>query len=336
VRQRKPGAIVLGVGLLVLIFVPMLGGFLNAPGSSAGQAYSFLFYQWVAVTCWVSCISIHLAQNFGRVNRQLSIATEESRTAREVAERAKQSADQANVAKSQFLANMSHELRTPLNAIIGYSEMVTEELQERGINDVIPDLQNVQSAARHQLGLVNDILDLAKVEAGKMSLHVEEFSVENVVREIAATVQPLITRKQNSFTVDCPPESGLMRSDQTKLRQMLMNLISNAAKFTEKGTIKLEVARTHQIGGGDALRFVVSDTGIGMTQEQLSRLFQAFSQADTSTQAKYGGTGLGLALTRKFCEAMGGEAFAESVSGKGSRFTLIRPAQVKTAEPVGL
>src|SRR5262249_36814514 len=203
-----------------------------------------------------------------------------------------------NRAKSQFLASMSHELRTPLNAIIGYSEMVQEVAQEDGNQGYVPDLQKIQAAAKHQLGLVNEILDLSKIEAGKMTLFVEEIEVANLVREVEATVQPLIAKNSNRLEVDCSADLGTIRADQTKVRQTLFNLLSNASKFTEKGTIRLEAKRS---AAPDRIVFRVSDTGIGMTPEQLARLFQAFSQADASTSQKYGGNGLGPGSRQKVC-----------------------------------
>ncbi|MBI3417687.1 MAG: response regulator [Verrucomicrobia bacterium] len=281
----------------------------------------------------------------------LSAKNKQLESARKSAEEAKALADSANQAKSQFLANMSHELRTPLNAIIGYSEMVVEELEDMGDTALTPDVQKIHAAAKHQLGLINDILDLSKVEAGKMTLHVEEFDVAKLVREVEATVQPLITKNANKLEVSCASDIGTMRADQTKVRQVLFNLISNAAKFTEKGTIRLEVSQgagerastravessahtTNEIGVREdahppGMEFRISDTGIGMTPEQLARLFQAFSQADASTTRWYGGTGLGLAISRKFCQLMGGDLTVTSEPGKGSTFIATLPAEVK-------
>ncbi len=262
---------------------------------------------------------------------------EQEHTAREVLvaknvelEKAKLAADAANSAKSSFLANMSHELRTPLNAIIGYSEMLEEEAPEIGAQSMIPDLQKIHGSAKHQLALINDILDLSKIEAGKMTLFLEEFDVAKLVREVAATVQPLVAKNGNRLVVECPADLGVMRADLTKVRQTLFNLISNAAKFTEQGTITLAVRRTE----GSQLLFSVNDTGIGMTPEQMGRLFQAFTQADNSTSRKYGGTGLGLAISRKFAQMMGGDLQVSSEPGQGSTFTLVLPATVIDAEPV--
>ncbi len=237
--------------------------------------------------------------------------------------RAKEAAEASSRTKSQFLANMSHELRTPMNAILGYSEMLQEEAEEEGLDGFVPDLQKIQGAGKHLLALINDILDLSKIEAGKMDLYLEDFQIAEMAAEVAATVEPLITKKSNVLRVQCPPEIGAMRADLTKVRQSLFNLLSNAAKFTEGGEITLDVRRD----GGDVL-FAVRDTGIGMTGEQMAGLFEAFSQADASTTRKYGGTGLGLAITRRFCRLMGGDCTVQSTPGEGSEFTLRLPGVV--------
>ncbi len=236
---------------------------------------------------------------------------------------AKSRAEEANRAKSQFLANMSHELRTPLNAIIGYSEMLQEEADDLGTPEIKPDLLKIHGAGKHLLDLINDILDLSKIEAGKMTLYLETFEVQFLLNEVADIVQPLICKNGNKLTLEVAPEIGSMRADVTKVRQALFNLLSNASKFTDKGNITLR-ARRH---GGD-LFFDVIDSGIGMTPEQVGRLFQAFAQADASTSKKYGGTGLGLALSRKFCQLMGGDLTVVSEAGKGSTFTATIPVEV--------
>jgi signal transduction histidine kinase len=289
--------------------------------NQAGIATSLITPSTYAVLAVLT--AIHLARDFARTNIRLEKATEEADCARQNAEAAKIAADKANQSKSSFLANMSHELRTPLNAIIGYSEMMQEEVEDLGVAELKPDLQKVVAAARHQLGLVNDILDLSKIEAGKMTLSLGDFDIAILVREVASTVQPLMARNSNTLTVECPGSIGSMQADQTKVRQTLLNLLSNASKFTEKGTIRLTALRSDS-----TVALTVADSGIGMTPEQLARLFQAFTQAEASTSAKYGGTGLGLALSRNFCRLMGGDITVTSEYGKGSTFTVTLPLRV--------
>lgn len=234
---------------------------------------------------------------------------------------------------------MSHELRTPLNAIIGYSEMLIEEARDHEDEELVPDLDKIASAGRHLLSLINDILDLSKIEANKMEVFLETFSVADLLRDVAATVAPLMARNGNEFTQDFEADLGEMHSDQTKLRQNLFNLLSNAAKFTNGGRVTLRVRR-EQRPDRDWLVFQVTDTGIGMSPEQQERLFNAFTQADASTTRNYGGTGLGLSITRSFCRMIGGVVTVESEVGKGSVFTMEVPAQCEReadgspAEPV--
>ena len=264
-------------------------------------------------------------------NEQIQEQNRVIEQARKAALEARDAAEAANRSKSAFLANMSHELRTPLNAIIGYSEMLEEDAQAAGNAGFVSDLQKIRSAGRHLLGLINEVLDLSKVEAGKMKLYLETFEVAQVVDEVVATARPLVEKNANTLRVRCAPDAGQLREDITKVRQVLLNLLSNASKFTEKGTVSLDVTRENDVTGTWVV-FRVRDTGIGMTPEQMSKLFQAFTQADGSTQRKYGGTGLGLALCRKFCVMMGGDINAQSEPGKGSTFTVRLPGDVENVD----
>ena len=231
----------------------------------------------------------------------------------------------ASRAKSAFLANMSHELRTPLNAILGYSEMLKEEMEDIGHEDLIPDLEKIHAAGRHLLALINSILDLSKIEAGRMELYMETTDVRRTVADVEELARPLAAKKSNTLIVECAPDVGTMVTDQTKLRQVLLNLLSNACKFAENGTVTLTVSR-YQPVDADWISFTITDTGIGMSESQIGRLFQEFIQADASTTRKFGGTGLGLAISRRFCHMMGGDINVKSQMAVGSSFTVRLPA----------
>lgn len=250
--------------------------------------------------------------------------------AREIEERkeAELAADAANQAKSAFLANMSHELRTPMNAILGYSEMLIEEARDEGRADFVADLEKIHSAGAHLLSLINNVLDLSKIEAGRMELYLESFSVEAMLDDVVGTAAALVQQKDNELVVERGPDLGDMHADLTKVRQTLFNLLSNAAKFTERGTISLS-ARRDVVDGGAWLEFTVTDTGIGIPADKLESVFDEFTQADASTARKFGGTGLGLAITRRFCRMMGGDVRVESELGAGTKFRVRLPARVQ-------
>ncbi len=270
--------------------------------------------------------SLQVAKDEADAARQAAdTAKEAAEEAREAADAAKEAAEEANRAKSAFLANMSHELRTPLSAVIGYSEMLEEEAEESGEAAMLADLGKIKSNAKHLLSLINDVLDLSKVEANKMDLFLEDTELSGFLQEAAGTVEGLVRRKGNVLVLDFADGLGAIRTDVVKLRQCLFNLLSNAAKFTEAGQITLRVRREAG-ASGEWLSFAVQDTGIGLSPAQLARLFQRFTQADETTTRRFGGTGLGLALSQAFAHLLGGDIAVDSTEGRGTCFTLRLPA----------
>jgi signal transduction histidine kinase len=287
---------------------------------------------WRYRVSWLESRERDLVEEVGRRTLTLRVEMEKSEQAlldaqkqRAIAEQATAAAEEANRAKSQFLANTSHELRTPLNAILGYSELLRDEALERGLPEFDEDLEKIHRAGRHLLDMINDILDLSKIEAGKLELVFEEFAVAKILNDVDASVRQLVEKNKNRFVVEDPGDLGTMDSDPVRLRQVLFNLLSNAGKFTKNGEVRIRTERLME-GDGPSIRFSVSDTGIGMTPEQLGRIFQPFIQADSTTSRRFGGTGLGLAISKSLCELMGGKVEAESSPGEGSRFVVTLPA----------
>jgi signal transduction histidine kinase/CheY-like chemotaxis protein len=331
------------VGSSAVALAVMLEGFLRLHSAAAAPPALARGTLVVATPVMVTLTSFALRQYSRRLNEMLQRTRAANQALREserlleakVKERtrelsaARDQALDATSAKTLFLANMSHELRTPLNAILGYSEMLQEDAAERGQTDMVPDLEKIHVAGRHLLILINDILDLSKIEAGRMELSLESFEVSALVEEVVGLIRPMV-KPQVALEINCAPSLGTIVADVTKVRQALFNLLGNACKFTEAGRVTLDVtAGTGPQGPGPWFSFRVSDTGIGMSQEELARLFQPFSQADASTARKYGGTGLGLVISRRFCQLMGGDVTVKSAPGKGSTFTIFLPTRAE-------
>ena len=326
------GAIVLGAALIAFLFSSRLQRIISGPILSLAHTAKIVSEQKNYSVRAEKRTDDEIGFLIDRFNEMLTQIEEHEKEIQEVNEQLVQSEQRARAAtqaKSHFLANMSHELRTPLNAIIGYSEMLQEEAQDSGQESFIPDLKKINRSGRHLLDLINDVLDLSKIEAGKMELYLETFDIPNLLEDISTTVQLLVQKNSNVLEVRCPANLGAMRADMTKVRQSLFNLLSNASKFTINGQITLEAAREISPTKGDWIVFRVSDTGIGMTPEQQDRVFEAFSQADASTARDFGGTGLGLTITKTFCRMMGGDVTLTSEPGKGTTFIIRLPTEVR-------
>lgn len=343
-------ALIMGAAIAGMHYTGMAGASFQQWETSISSSGTILNQQWLAyfistgtlITLALSIIGIYISKRFAHKDseiqqksdeiylmnqelRQLNEHLEELVAIRtEQLEKAHNEAIKANLIKSQFLANMSHELRTPLNAIIGYSEMLQEEAEELGEQTFVEDLAKISKAGNHLLALINDILDISKIEAGKMELHLETYSLSDMMLDVKTTIRPLVEGKGNKLQTICEVE-GDITADVTKLRQILINLLSNANKFTEAGSITFEVYKESR-GDQSGYCFRVQDTGIGMTHDQVEKLFQPFTQADASTTRKYGGTGLGLAISQRFSQLMGGDIQVESEFGVGSIFTCWLPA----------
>ena len=244
-------------------------------------------------------------------------------------EKAKNTANEANAAKSQFLANMSHELRTPLNAVIGLTEMLKEDSEDDGNTEYLEPLDRIHNASKHLLSLINDVLDLSKIEAGKIEIYLEAFNFSDLIQDIINTSETLAAKNNNRLTVNFEDEVKVIKSDQTRIKQIIYNLVSNACKFTENGAVTLNIRLAATITNQPLIEIEVEDTGIGMNEEQLQRLFKSFSQADSSTTRKYGGTGLGLTISRLLARMLGGDVTVRSELNKGTVFTAtFQPAEI--------
>ncbi|GAA0867515.1 hypothetical protein GCM10009116_00660 [Brevundimonas basaltis] len=333
---ERPKLVLGGVAVQLTCFLVMrlvMGGFPTLVALSSLKNVNLISI--VAALVYISLLCIYY-EAVMRQSAGLERATLEHKAQGDVLREAMIKAEQASQQKSTFLAKMSHELRTPLNAVIGYSEMLRDDLEDTPANSQrVDDLDRINAAGRHLLALVNDVLDLSRIESNRLEVTVEPVGIGALVRDVMATAEPLIAKKDNRLILQMPVDPGVMEIDGLKLRQSLLNLLSNAAKFTSRGRITLSVTRC-QRGGEDRLIFQVQDTGIGISETGLKKLFEEFSQAEVDTSQKYGGTGLGLALTKRFCILMGGSIGVESRLGQGSTFTINVPARssAATAGPV--
>jgi len=331
-------------GLVIFFFLRSINvslGQINMAASQLASGESGLFFpavtdrEIVQFSRHYNAAAREIASLRKDLERRIDLRTAELGAAVHEAQEASRAAEAANRAKSTFLANMSHELRTPLNAVLGYSEILMEEAEDLGHPEFVPDLKKIYASGKHLLDLINDILDVSKIEAGRMELFLETFEVAPLLRNVIETARPLLEKGNNTLRTDLRLSDRQMTADQTKVRQILFNLLSNAAKFTENGTITLE-SWVEEEGGRSRIAIRVTDTGIGMAADQVKILFQAFTQADASATRKYGGSGLGLAITRHFCRMMGGEITVESELQKGSSFTVRLPVDVTESAGSGL
>ncbi len=343
IYRHRPGAWLLGFGFLALLWGALMWPLLHASLFS-GRISPETFNRWIqlfpnsGIAVFVLAGSIQLARDFAKTYQNLNLAKAEIEAqsrrlaeAKTQAEQAYEQARRASEAKSRFLANISHEFRTPLNAIIGYSEMLEEQAWEEGLTQFTADLDKIQNAARHLVALINDVLDLSRIEAGRMELNIETIEVDKLVQEVTSTVESLARANRNQLRVDCPKEIGTIRADPIKLRQILYNLLSNACKFTEEGTVELIVRRKSSPSPNhnpkEWIAFTVRDTGIGLRPEEIEMIFEPFTQAGAAKN-QTGGSGLGLAISRNYCRLMGGDLTVQSTYGKGSTFTARIPVEV--------
>jgi signal transduction histidine kinase len=331
VRLLWVAAITFGIGIALLVFSSRR--VLRHMRAIAEAAKHIAGGEWQQrVPARGSGEAVQLAEAFNEMTEALAARTRSLEHAQQHLREARDAAEKANGAKSAFLANMSHELRTPLNAIIGYTEMLKEAAEERQLDDFVPDLNRVVGAGRHLLALINNVLDLSKIEAGRMELDVSEFDFEEMVTNVVQTSQTLVSARGNTLVLESARPIGIVSQDRTKIQQVLLNLIGNASKFTENGRIVFRTSSETRLGKTD-LVLQIADTGIGMSPEQLSRLFHEFMQAEVSTARKYGGTGLGLVISQRLCGLMGGAIRVESEQGVGTTFTVRIPAVIRNPKP---